>query len=113
MSELFQAVNMARKALNDGVTDALGGAWVAACESEWKRQMLVKSSTELVRQQNSALVLASLRRHSPLAHTDISQHTGLASATVSAITMELEKAEVLERREQQASASRGRPRVIF
>ena len=75
--------------------------------------MLVKSSTELVRQQNSALVLASLRRHGPLAHTDISQHTGLASATVSAITAELEKAEVLERREQQAPASRGRPRVMF
>ncbi len=75
--------------------------------------MLVKSSTELVRQQNSALVLASLRRRGPLAHTDISHHTGLASATVSAITAELEKAEVLERREQQASASRGRPRVIF
>jgi predicted NBD/HSP70 family sugar kinase len=75
--------------------------------------MLVKSSTELVRQQNSALVLASLRRHGPLAHTDISHHTGLASATVSAITTELEKAEVLERREQQAAASRGRPRVIF
>ncbi len=75
--------------------------------------MLVKSSTELVRQQNSALVLASLRRHGPLAHTDISHHTGLASATVSAITAELEKAEVLERREQQAAASRGRPRVIF
>jgi predicted NBD/HSP70 family sugar kinase len=75
--------------------------------------MLVKSSTELVRQQNSALVLASLRRHGPLAHTDISQHTGLASATISVITAELEKAEVLERREQQASASRGRPRVIF
>lgn len=75
--------------------------------------MLMKSSTELVRQQNSALVLASLRRHGPLAHTDISRHTGLASATVSAITAELEKAEVLERREQQVSAARGRPRVIF
>ncbi|GMB80286.1 ROK family transcriptional regulator [Shinella zoogloeoides] len=75
--------------------------------------MLVKSSTELVRQQNSALVLASLRRHGPLAHTDISHHTGLASATVSAITAELEKADVLERREQQAAATRGRPRVIF
>jgi len=75
--------------------------------------MLTRSSTELVRQQNSALVLASLRRHGPLAHTDISQHTGLASATVSAITAELEKAGVLERREQQATAARGRPRVIF
>jgi predicted NBD/HSP70 family sugar kinase len=75
--------------------------------------MLVKSSTELVRQHNSALVLASLRRHGPLAHTDISRHTGLASATVSAITADLEKAEVLERLEQQATVTRGRPRIMF
>jgi predicted NBD/HSP70 family sugar kinase len=75
--------------------------------------MLVKSSTELVRQHNSALVLASLRRNGPLAHTDISRHTGLASATVSAITADLEKAEVLERLEQQATVTRGRPRIMF
>jgi len=75
--------------------------------------MLTKSSTELVRQQNSALVLASLRRHGPLSHTDIARHTGLASATVSAITAELERAHVLERLDQPAAATRGRPRVIF
>ncbi|MDI6836661.1 MAG: transcriptional regulator, partial [Rhizobiaceae bacterium] len=41
--------------------------------------MLTKSSTEMVRQQNSVLVLSSLRRHGPLAHTDIAAATGLAS----------------------------------
>lgn len=75
--------------------------------------MLTKSSTELVRQQNSALVLAALRKHRVLAHTDISQHTGLASATVSAITAELERQRVIERQEQQPPAGRGRPRVLF
>lgn len=75
--------------------------------------MLTKSSTELVRQQNSGLVLASLRRHGPLSHTDIARHTGLASATVSAITTELERAAVLERLDQPAAVTRGRPRVIF
>lgn len=75
--------------------------------------MLTKSSTELVRQQNSALVLAALRRMGPLSHTDISEHTGLASATVSAITAELERAEVIEKAEQQAHSGRGRPRVLF
>jgi predicted NBD/HSP70 family sugar kinase len=75
--------------------------------------MLTKSSTELVRQQNSALVLASLRRYGPLSHTDISNHTGLASATVSAITADLERSRVIEKLEQQAAATRGRPRVLF
>lgn len=76
--------------------------------------MLTKSSTELVRQQNSALVLSSLRRSGPISHTDISVRTGLSSATVSAITAELERAGVIEKREQQAAvSSRGRPRVLF
>ncbi|MBB5534370.1 ROK family transcriptional regulator [Rhizobium giardinii] len=75
--------------------------------------MLSKSSTELVRQQNSALVLAALRRMGPLSHTDISEQTGLASATVSAITAELERAEVIEKAEQQPHGGRGRPRVLF
>lgn len=75
--------------------------------------MLTKSSTELVRQQNSALVLAALRRMGPLSHTDISEQTGLASATVSAITAELERADVIEKAEQQAHSGRGRPRVLF
>lgn len=75
--------------------------------------MLTKSSTETVRQQNSALVLAALRRLGPLSHTEISEHTGLASATVSAITAELERAEVIEKAEQQPHAGRGRPRVLF
>ncbi|MBD9648150.1 ROK family transcriptional regulator [Ensifer sp. ENS09] len=75
--------------------------------------MLTKSSTELVRQQNSALVLAALRRAGNLSHTEISSETGLASATVSAITAELEKAGVLAKAEQQVQGGRGRPRVLF
>jgi len=75
--------------------------------------MLTKSSTELVRQRNSVLVLATLRRHGPLAHTEISDFTRLSSATVSAITADLEKAQVIEKSEQQAASGRGRPRVLL
>ena len=75
--------------------------------------MLTKSSTESVRQRNSGLVLAALRRHGALAHTEISDFTRLSSATVSAITADLEKSEIIERSEQQAASGRGRPRVLF
>ncbi|WP_117193502.1 ROK family transcriptional regulator [Rhizobium terrae] len=75
--------------------------------------MLAKSSTELVRQQNSALVLSALRRYGRMAHTEISDATGLASATISAITAELERARIIEKSEQQAATGRGRPRVLF
>ena len=75
--------------------------------------MLTKSSTELVRQQNSALVLAALRRAGNLSHTEISAETGLASATVSVITAELEKAGVLAKAEQQVHGGRGRQRNCF
>ena len=71
------------------------------------------ASTELVRQQNSLRVLNALRRHGNLSHTDLSSLTGLASATVSAITAELERALIIERTEQQAASGRGRPRVLF
>ncbi len=72
-----------------------------------------KSSPELVRQQNSALVLSALRRHGAMAHTQISDMTGLASATVSAITADLERAGVIERSESQSIAGRGRPRMLL
>jgi predicted NBD/HSP70 family sugar kinase len=75
--------------------------------------MLTKSSTELVRQRNSVLVLAALRRHGPLAHTEISDFTKLSSATISAITADLEKAQIIEKSEHQAAGGRGRPRVLF
>ncbi|MFS8144975.1 ROK family protein [Rhizobium sp. BR 249] len=75
--------------------------------------MLTKSSTELVRQRNSVLVLSVLRRHGALAHTEISDHTGLSSATISAITADLEKAQIIEKSEQQAASGRGRPRVLL
>lgn len=72
-----------------------------------------KSSPELVRQQNSALVLSALRRHARMAHTQISDATDLASATVSAITADLERAGVIERSESLSVVGRGRPRVLF
>lgn len=75
--------------------------------------MLVRSSTELVRQQNSALVLSVLRRRGRLSHTEIAAETGLASATVSVITAELEQAAIIERIEQQPVTGRGRPRMQF
>ncbi|HWT58695.1 MAG TPA: MarR family transcriptional regulator, partial [Rhizobium sp.] len=69
--------------------------------------MLTKSSTELVRQRNSVLVLSVLRRHGALAHTEISDFTGLSSATISAITADLERAHIIEKSEQQAASGRG------
>ncbi|WP_244530241.1 ROK family transcriptional regulator [Rhizobium sp. NFR07] len=72
-----------------------------------------KASTELVRQANSSLVLSQLRKLGRLAHTEISAATGLSSATVSAITADLEAHGVIERVEQQAAGGRGRPRVLF
>lgn len=75
--------------------------------------MLAKSSTELVRQQNSALVLSVLRREGRLSHTQISEATGLSSATISAITADLERSAIIEKSEQQAPTGRGRPRVLF
>ncbi|MBO3758396.1 ROK family transcriptional regulator [Ciceribacter sp. L1K22] len=75
--------------------------------------MLAKSSTELVRQQNSHIVLRALRLHGRLSHTEISDFTGLASATVSAITADLERAGIIEKSEQKPLSGRGRPRVLF
>ncbi|MEF0942545.1 ROK family transcriptional regulator [Rhizobium sp. BR 362] len=75
--------------------------------------MLAKSSTELVRQKNSVLVLTALRRHGPLAHTELSDYTRLSSATISVITTDLERAQIIEKAEQQAAGGRGRPRVLF
>lgn len=75
--------------------------------------MLAKSSTELVRQQNSHIVLKALRLHGRLSHTEISDFTGLASGTVSAITADLERAGVIEKSEQKPLSGRGRPRVLF
>ncbi|KAA3519716.1 ROK family transcriptional regulator [Agrobacterium vitis] len=75
--------------------------------------MLMKSSTEQIRRQNSALALAALRVEQAMSHTQIAAVTGLASATVTAITSELEQAGVIERHEQQIAGARGRPRVLL
>lgn len=75
--------------------------------------MLMKASTETLRNQNRALVLATLRQLGPVSHTEIAEWTGLGSATVSAITAELETEGVLLRQEQNPPSGRGRPRVLF
>lgn len=75
--------------------------------------MLAKSSTELVRQQNSALVLSVLRRHGRLSHTELSEATRLSSGTISAITAELERHAIIEKIEHKVASGRGRPRVHF
>lgn len=71
------------------------------------------SSTEMLRHQNRAYVLAGLRELGPSAHTTLSEWSGLSSASVSAITAELETEGVLYRLEQVASSGRGRPRVLL
>jgi predicted NBD/HSP70 family sugar kinase len=75
--------------------------------------MLTKSSTELIRRQNRALVLGALRRRSGQSHTDLALETGLASATVTSITHELESERIIERSEAPPAGGRGRPRVLF
>lgn len=71
------------------------------------------SNTEMLRHQNRAHVLAGLRELGPSAHTTLGEWSGLSSASVSAITAELEQEGVLQRLEQVASTGRGRPRVLF
>src|ERR1700712_291766 len=75
--------------------------------------MQIKSSPEWVRQRNSVMVLRALRRHGPLAHTELSDFTTLSSGTISAITADLERAQIIVKTEQQSAGTRGRPRVAF
>ena len=75
--------------------------------------MLMKAGSETLRTQNRALVLSTMRQLGPVSHTEISEWSGLSSATVSAITSELEQQEIILRTEQAASTGRGRPRVSF
>ncbi len=71
------------------------------------------SSTEMLRHQNRAHVLAGLRELGPSAHTTLSEWSGLSSASVSSITAELEAEGVLAKLEHVASSGRGRPRVLL
>ena len=75
--------------------------------------MLMKAGNETLRIQNRALVLSTMRELGPVAHTEISEWSGLASATVSAITAELLQQKVILRQEQSPASGRGRPRVSF
>lgn len=71
------------------------------------------ASTESLRQQNRSLVLAALRERGGLAHTDISEWTGLSSATVSAITADLVNEQIIMKSESPPGSGRGRPRILF
>lgn len=77
------------------------------------RSQAPKPGTDFLRRQNVLSVLTCLRLNGALSHTEISALTGLASATVTAITVELEKTGAIERQEQPPSGGRGRPRVLF
>jgi len=71
------------------------------------------ASTESLRQQNRSLILAALRECGAFAHTDISEWTGLSSATVSAITADLLEENIIQKSEAPSTSGRGRPRVLF
>ncbi|WP_377295913.1 ROK family protein [Rhizobium sp. SGZ-381] len=73
----------------------------------------VRPGTELLRRQNLRSVLSALRLNGSLSHTDLSSLTGLASATVTALTADLEKLGAIGREEQTVAGVRGRPRVLF
>lgn len=75
--------------------------------------MLMKASTETLRRQNRGLILSALRRLGSVSHTEVSQWTGLSSATVSTIMTELEKEGIILRVELAHTSGRGRPRVKF
>ncbi|WP_137132328.1 ROK family transcriptional regulator [Rhizobium sp. FY34] len=72
-----------------------------------------KPGTEQLRRQNLITVLSALRRSGAMSHTGLSVETGLASATVTAVTADLERAGAIERQEQAVSGGRGRPRVML
>lgn len=75
--------------------------------------MAAIATTDRLRRQNSLLVMQSLRKGVALSHTDLAEQTGLASATVTAITGELSAAGYVEKLEQAPAQGRGRPRVLF
>jgi predicted NBD/HSP70 family sugar kinase len=72
-----------------------------------------RPGTEQLRRQNLLAVLSGLRLHGSMSHTDLSSLTGLASATVTALTADLEKLGAIAREEQTVAGLRGRPRVLF
>ncbi len=126
MSEIFKAVNRqlkcgfrpaenVYKATGRGITGQ--GSAAMLTRMGLAKTGPTRTGTEQLRQQNSALVLSALRRRGLLAHTEIGAATGLASATVSAITADLERAGIIEKSEQPpqpgSTSGRGRPRVLF
>jgi hypothetical protein len=83
---------------------------------------LIKADTDIVRRQNRALVLSTLRRLSPIARVELGTTTQLSPATITSITADLmaeglvetvpePDADVMRRAGPQPAAARGRPRT--
>jgi predicted NBD/HSP70 family sugar kinase len=70
---------------------------------------------ELMRAINRFHVMDVIRRFGPISRTEISQHTELSAATVSAITAALLEDRLISARpfQESAEAGRGRPRVML
>lgn len=88
------------------------------------RSQPLKADSDLVRRQNRALVLSTLRRQAPIARVDLGVATRLSPATITAITADLineglvetvaiEAGEGAEAAEPEAPARRGRPRILL
>jgi predicted NBD/HSP70 family sugar kinase len=75
--------------------------------------MLMIASTDALRRQNRVLVLSALRRAETASHTEIARQTRLSSATVTAVTADLEADAAIKRLDPVRTAGRGRPRVLF
>lgn len=79
--------------------------------------MRQKVDTESVRRQNRTAIIEALRRGGPLARIELGEQTGLAAATITAITADLLRENIV--REDRADSdpnpktSRGRPRIAL
>ncbi len=75
--------------------------------------MLMVANTDTLRQQSRAMVLTALRKAGAASHTEIAKLARMSSATVSAITADLEQELAIKRLEPTRTSGRGRPRVLF
>lgn len=69
--------------------------------------MLLKANNDLVRRQNRALVLDSLRQHGPMARIHLGQRTGLSPASITSITADMLQEGLLRIDDEDQPAVRG------
>ncbi len=77
------------------------------------KQVYLNVNTESLRKMNCAIILTGIRRYGPSSHTDMHRWSGMSSATISAVTAQLEDEGIILRKEVAPKAGRGRPRVLF